>query len=159
MHGRNPGYISGDYWQNCDVCGFNYRRSQMRQRWDGLWVCDKDWEPQHPQDLVVGIPDHQAVPVARPDHVDFTNSTTLTADAAAGATFVSVASISGISQYFSVGVALDDTTIHWDQVTNDPTGGLSLTLFRGLFGPATSGNTVYVRGDAFRTTEPTSGDL
>ena len=57
MHEKNPGYKAGDYWMVCDRCGFDYRRSQMRQEWTGLWVCEADWEPRHPQDFAQAKPD------------------------------------------------------------------------------------------------------
>ena len=34
------------------MCGFDYYASDMKLRWDGLWVCKDDWEPRHPQDFV-----------------------------------------------------------------------------------------------------------
>lgn len=45
------GYQSGDPRFICDVCGFEYRLSERRRRWDGLIVCPEDWEPKHGQDL------------------------------------------------------------------------------------------------------------
>lgn len=45
-------YIPGDHWVVCDVCGFEYRQSQIRVRWDGLAVCPEDYEARHPQDFV-----------------------------------------------------------------------------------------------------------
>ena len=48
--------IPGDYNVICDVCGFKLKRSQTRKRWDGLLVCDADWESRQPQDFVRGIP-------------------------------------------------------------------------------------------------------
>lgn len=59
-------YIPGDYWMVCDECGLDYRRSEIRQRWDNAWVCEKDLEPKHPQESVRGIPEKINVPVARP---------------------------------------------------------------------------------------------
>jgi len=59
-------YIAGDYYLVCDVCGRDFRRSEMRQRWDNAWVCQADWEPRHPQEGVRGIPEKVKVPIARP---------------------------------------------------------------------------------------------
>lgn len=61
------GYIPGDFWRCCDVCGFNYRASQTFKRWDGLWVCREDFETRHPQDFVRGRKDVQNVPSPRPE--------------------------------------------------------------------------------------------
>lgn len=43
-------FILGDSNAICDVCGWKYKQSQLRKRWDGAMVCNKDWEPRHPQD-------------------------------------------------------------------------------------------------------------
>lgn len=59
-------YIPGDHWVICDVCGFKYRASATRKRWDGLRVCRADYEERHPQDRVRGRKDVQAVHDPRP---------------------------------------------------------------------------------------------
>jgi len=51
---RNPGWKSGQHWVHCDVCGFIYRQTKMRLRWDNLVVCPKDFERRQPQDFVKG---------------------------------------------------------------------------------------------------------
>jgi hypothetical protein len=42
-------YVLGTFKRECDVCGFDYLRIQLRERYDGLIVCDKDWE-EEPRD-------------------------------------------------------------------------------------------------------------
>jgi len=42
-------YLAGSWNAICDVCGFKFKANQMRKRWDGLMVCDKDFEHDHPQ--------------------------------------------------------------------------------------------------------------
>jgi hypothetical protein len=59
-------YIPGDYYLVCDVCGLDFRRSDMKERWDKAWVCHNDWEPRNEQESVRGIPEKINVPVARP---------------------------------------------------------------------------------------------
>ena len=60
-------YITGDYYILCDDCGRKLRSSSARKRWDGLMVCQKDWEPRHPSDLLhVARTDRQAVRNPRP---------------------------------------------------------------------------------------------
>jgi hypothetical protein len=39
-------YRAGDPWGICQCCGFKVRLSQMQPRWDGLRVCNDDWEPR-----------------------------------------------------------------------------------------------------------------
>jgi hypothetical protein len=51
----------------CDVCGFKFKSDQIKQRWDGLLVCEHDWEPRHPQDLLRATEEHITVPFSRPD--------------------------------------------------------------------------------------------
>lgn len=148
----------------CDVCGFHYRRSQMKQRWDKAWVCHKDWEPRHPQDFVRGVKEKINVPVARPDSTDFTNSTTLTANAAKDAFTITVASTTDIADGYSIGIVLDnvildgDETIHWTTVDGDP-AALVVTLTEGLISAAASGNTVYTKGSSFSAVKTTTSHL
>lgn len=56
-HPKNAGFRPGENWQACPVCGFDYRASDFRRRWDGLMVCKEDWEPRHPQDFLRVSPD------------------------------------------------------------------------------------------------------
>lgn len=57
-HSVNPGYIKNNHWCVCSVCGFEYRRSEMRTTWDGKDVCVKDFETRHPQELLRGRKDN-----------------------------------------------------------------------------------------------------
>lgn len=65
-------YIKGDWNAICDECGQRFRASQLKQRWDGLRVCPKDWETRHPQEFVRAKPDLQTVPWARPESTTYT---------------------------------------------------------------------------------------
>lgn len=60
------GIRPGDYLYNCQICGFTYYASQIRQQWDGLRVCSKCFSPRHPQDYVRGVRDDMTVPFANP---------------------------------------------------------------------------------------------
>jgi len=50
----SEGYIPGDRWVTCDICGFICRRSKARlgisRQQKGLTVCEADFDPQHPLD-------------------------------------------------------------------------------------------------------------
>jgi len=46
------------------------KASDLRRRWDNLMVCDKCYEPRHPQDFIRAIPDMQRVPFVRPEASD-----------------------------------------------------------------------------------------
>ena len=53
-------YIPGDYWKECPICGFDYLRSEMLERWDGLVVCKPDWDPEHPLDDKRNLPKEES---------------------------------------------------------------------------------------------------
>ena len=42
----------GDWNATCDSCGFKFKASMMKKRWDGLITCSQCWEQRHPQDLL-----------------------------------------------------------------------------------------------------------
>ena len=56
----------GDWNAICDVCGFKFKGSELRRRWDGFMACSQDYEQRHPQDLIRMKPERQSVPWARP---------------------------------------------------------------------------------------------
>lgn len=60
-------FKSGDYNAICDSCGRKYKASTMKMRWDGLFVCQEDYEVRHPQLSLRIHADKQSVPIARPD--------------------------------------------------------------------------------------------
>lgn len=63
-------YIPGNYWMICDICGLKYRSSEMQERWDHSWSCNKCFEVQHPQEHVRGKQDKISVPAAVPEGED-----------------------------------------------------------------------------------------
>lgn len=63
-------YSSGNWNVICDVCGKQYKSTDLRKRWDNLWVCFRDYEERQPQDFVRGVADTQAVPWSRPQGAD-----------------------------------------------------------------------------------------
>lgn len=58
-------YKAGQWLVHCDVCGFKYHSGEVRKRWDGLMVCDKDYEQDHPQKFLRVREDRQSVPFVR----------------------------------------------------------------------------------------------
>lgn len=60
-------YKKGDWNAICYVCGFKRKASEMKLRWDGVYVCREDWEIRQPQDFVRGVPDEQALPWTQPE--------------------------------------------------------------------------------------------
>lgn len=57
----------GDWNALCDVCGWKFKASQLKKRWDGFMVCEQDWEVRHPQDFIKAFPDGNNVPWVRKD--------------------------------------------------------------------------------------------
>jgi len=55
----------GDYRAQCDICGFDYHASELR-----------DYDPLHMSDLLRGRADNPSVPWARPDNSDDTSAVT-----------------------------------------------------------------------------------
>ena len=66
----------GDYNAICDSCGRKFKASTMKKRWDGLFVCEHDYEIKHPQLSLRVHGDKQTVPIPRPDQIvdTFVNS-------------------------------------------------------------------------------------
>ena len=169
MHTRNPGFIAGDYWLVCERCGFDYRFSQMKKEWTGVWVCSKCWEPRHPQDFVRAVRDEQRVPVARPASIISNLTTTLSSAASKGAKSIVVASASNIADKDTIGVVLQSFDEDWDSaselvqwtyVNGDPSG-TTITLADGLWEDAASGNIVrlgQVTGPTITTPTGVSAD-
>ncbi|MGZ5799245.1 MAG: hypothetical protein ACXWJZ_01270 [Burkholderiaceae bacterium] len=62
---ENDNFILGDSNSICDECGFKYKRSQLKKRWDGALVCTKDFELRHPQDSIKLKPERNNVKDAR----------------------------------------------------------------------------------------------
>ena len=78
---RNPGYVPGDPWVICDLCGFAYRQSEMKETWDGNIVCEQDFETRHPQDFVKGLGDDTSIDgLENPEPTDEFNEVNYVAD-------------------------------------------------------------------------------
>ena len=39
-------YVPHTYKRECDICGFDYLRNEMRKNWKGQVVCEQDYEPK-----------------------------------------------------------------------------------------------------------------
>lgn len=66
-------YKSGSWNAVCDVCGLRFKSSSLKKRWDGLYTCNKDWEPKHPQLMIKSIKEDINVDFARPENDTFIN--------------------------------------------------------------------------------------
>ncbi len=139
-------YKPGDYNVICDRCGGQYKRSECAIEWNGLLTCLRGcWEERHPQDFVRAKEDRQAVPIARPDISFEMATTTLSSSASKDDVSIEVASAANISKRDSIGVGLNDGSVFWTFVTEDPSGN-TVTINNGLWQDADSGNTVLLGG-------------
>ena len=137
-------YKHGDYNVICDRCGGKYKRSQVKEEWNGLLTCLRGcWEPRHPQDFVKSKADRQSVPNPRPDKSSVLGTTTLSSGASEGATTITLTSVSNVSKYDSIGITMNDGVIFWTFATADPSDN-DVTINSGLWKAADSGNTVYL---------------
>lgn len=50
--GRADYYAEGDWNAVCGECGRKAKASTLRRHWKGYYVCERCWEPRHPQDFV-----------------------------------------------------------------------------------------------------------
>jgi len=55
-------HVAGQWNIICDVCGFEFKSGVMRKRWDGLIVCNDDFERDHPQKYIKSHSDPVPVP-------------------------------------------------------------------------------------------------
>lgn len=65
-----PGWELGKWLVICQVCGWKKPSDQIKRRWDGVLVCEEDFETRHPQEFVRPRPDEQKVPFTNPEPTD-----------------------------------------------------------------------------------------
>lgn len=53
----------------CDRCQRKYKANQLKKEWTGWMVCDRCWEPRHPQEFLRGRKENESVQWTRPDIV------------------------------------------------------------------------------------------
>lgn len=57
----------GNWNAICDSCGRKFKADKLRKRWDGLMVCEEDFERKHPQ-LNIKVRGDKVVPAwVRPE--------------------------------------------------------------------------------------------
>lgn len=63
-------YLSGQWNAICDRCGFKFKSGELKKDWQGLMVCDKDFELRNQQDLI-RVKAERAIPTwSRPRPVE-----------------------------------------------------------------------------------------
>ena len=139
-------YRPGDWNVICDKCGMKRYASECRLNWQNLFVCQQCYEPRHPQDFVVGIPDIQTVEIARPDRIQTTASTTVKVAGSINDRTIDLTSTSNIYDGHVIGIVLDDGICYWTALYGDPSGD-TVTFVSGSYlpGAASAGNVVYLQ--------------
>lgn len=66
----NNYYKSGCWNVICQVCGRKYKSDQIKKRWDGLLVCEEDYENRNILDFMRMPSDIQSVPYQNPEPAD-----------------------------------------------------------------------------------------
>jgi hypothetical protein len=61
------------------VCGFDFLRTELLERWDGVLVCEKDWRPKPPQEDGFVIPTRIPPPINVHENTESTWGCTFTA--------------------------------------------------------------------------------
>lgn len=59
-------FAMGDWNATCDRCCGKFKASRLKRDWQGFMLCNKCWEPRHPQDFVRAAPPVQPLPFVRP---------------------------------------------------------------------------------------------
>jgi len=65
----NPYFKAGDWNATCDVCGCEFKASYLRKRDDGMRVCKRDFEAEHPSDSFRAGRGEKSLPWARSDEI------------------------------------------------------------------------------------------
>lgn len=139
-----PRYVSGDHWKICEVCGFQTRSSRTFKRWDGLLVCEADFETRHPQDFVRGSLDNQSVQDPRPEateNIIGPLTTTISAAAVSGTQTISVASSTRFLAADHIGVMLNGGNMERHVILSIPSA-TSIEMTTSLGGAVSIGNIV-----------------
>jgi hypothetical protein len=56
----------GDNNAVCFECGMKFKASELKKHWQGYYVCEKHWEPRHPQDYVRAVKENPSPPWSQP---------------------------------------------------------------------------------------------
>lgn len=139
---RRKFFKSGDFLRVDDRSGFTVYASQTKREWTNNIVDKGLWEPRHPQDLVKGRPDNQAVPEPRPPAAaTYTGPSYYAMDdaALAGATVIPLESTTGLAATNRVSLILDNGNTHRTTIAS-VSAGVSVTLNLAIPSKASSGN-------------------
>ena len=75
---HKPNLSKGVWSAACAVCGFVFNSNELKKRWDGVMVCDKDWEPRNVLDFFRVREEKLSVPWTQHEGDSITNYATIT---------------------------------------------------------------------------------
>lgn len=120
-------YIPRDNWVICQRTGMKFRRSEMRQEWNGLWVHNSVWQPRHPQDFVRVDPEDITASLVLPDKRQTVYETTLPNNLwVTNTNYTIIVTTTQISEGDPIGIVLNNNAAFWTyadsvvSVTNEP---------------------------------------
>ncbi len=128
-------WISGEWKVTCDVCSKEIYASEAKHRWDGLIVCEQDYEERHPLDFIKVRIEDLTVPFSRPEPPD-TFITSCNMATSSGYTDLGTTDCSQVGQTW--GMSYQDLL---DNYVCTPTGKLAIAGL-AVAGCARSGNTL-----------------
>ena len=68
--GHADRYVPGTWNVLCDECGFKFKATELKKRWDSAMVCPQCFEKRNPQDFVRGVKESRPLPWTRPEQPD-----------------------------------------------------------------------------------------
>jgi len=120
-------YIPRNNWVVCERTGIKFRRSEMRQEWNGLWVHNSVWNPRHPQDYVKVEPENTTASLVLPQIEQSVYETTLPNNLwLTNTNYTIIVTTTEVSEGDAVGVVLNNGTAFWtyaysvESITNGP---------------------------------------
>lgn len=136
-------FIPGSFYRICERTGFKIRAGRTRPEWTQHIVRVESWEARQPQDFVRGVPDDQTVPDARPRQANVgigPLTTTLSANAPAGATSLVLSTIAGIYAADTILLILDNKDTMYGLVVSVTPSTFTILLAKPLPYSASAGN-------------------
>jgi len=166
-------YVPRNNWVICERTGMKFRKSEMRQEWNGLYVNKASWESRHPQDFVKVDAEDTTASLVLPDNPQVLGQTTLSHNLWLNNTnWTKLVTTATIEENDAIGIVLNNNAEFWTfaesvtAITNgplidvnntlvfdsngviiytaDPYSGYEVTLATRIWSNADYGNTVHL---------------
>jgi hypothetical protein len=67
---KDDNYIKGDYNAICDLCGLQFKGSELKKMWNGLYACSDCWEERPAYETPNTPSKPRKLPFTRPEGKD-----------------------------------------------------------------------------------------